>query len=315
MSKINIVIVGAGKIALEHCKVLSSLKEINLLCICSRTLKKANNLARKYKIENTTTDTNKFINNNFYKIHGIMILVSVDQIYKVTKDLAKFSIPLFIEKPPSLNFIELKKLNKILNKNNAPNMIGMNRRFYSIFEKGKKLIDQNGGLLSVIIEGHERFSVIKNLFSKKILKKWLYANSCHTIDLIRYFGGELKYLKFVKKSEILKNGDHFSCSFKYKNGAIGTYISNWLSPGGWSVRLYAKNLKIIFEPLEQGYYIKNNSKKHIIRPDSCDLNYKYGFYKQMKSFIYLIKYRKNCYPSQNINEILKTFQIINEISV
>ena len=38
-----------------------------------------------------------------------MILVSVDQIYKVSKSLSIFSIPLFIEKPPSLSLYKSNK--------------------------------------------------------------------------------------------------------------------------------------------------------------------------------------------------------------
>ena len=83
-----------------------------------------------------------------------MILVSVDQIYKVSKSLSIFS-SFIIEKPPSLSLYNLINLKEIIHKYNVPNMIGMNRRFYSIFEKGKNIINENGGLFSVVIEGHD----------------------------------------------------------------------------------------------------------------------------------------------------------------
>jgi virulence factor len=242
-----------------------------------------------------------------------MVLVSVDQMYLVSKKLIPLGKPIFIEKPPALSHLKIKALSEISIKYKTPNMIGMNRRFYSIFEKGKKIIEKNGGLLSLVIEGHERYDQIKDKVKPAILSKWLFANSCHTIDLIRYFGGEIKDFKYTKQSKFLKSGDHFSCSLKFTNGSTGTYISNWFSPGGWSVSLYARNIKVEFNPLELGTYTNSKYKKIEINPDKNDLKFKPGFYNQIKAFIYLINFKKNIYPSQSLVDIMKTFAIINKI--
>jgi len=313
-NKINIVIVGAGNIANSHLEVMSSIKQINLFGICSRTYAKANNLKKKYDIKHASSDYYAFIKNNINNIDGIMVLVSIDQMYLVSKKLIPLGKSIFIEKPPALSHLKIKVLSEISIKYKTPNMIGMNRRFYSIFEKGKKIIEKNGGLLSLVIEGHERYDQIKDKVKPAILSKWLFANSCHTIDLIRYFGGEIKVFKYTKQSKFLKSGDHFSCSLKFTNGSTGTYISNWLSPGGWSVRLYARNIKVEFNPLENGFYTNSKYKKIKINPDKNDLKFKAGFYNQIKAFIYLINFKKNIYPSQSLGDIMKTFEIINKIN-
>ena len=312
--KINIVIVGAGNIANSHLEVMSSIKMVNLFGICSRTYAKANNLKKKYDIKHASSDYYAFIKNNINNIDGIMVLVSVDQMYLVSKKLIPLGRPIFIEKPPALSHLKIKALSEISIKYKTPNMIGMNRRFYSIFEKGKKIIEKNGGLLSLVIEGHERYDQIKDKVKPAILSKWLFANSCHTIDLIRYFGGEIKDFKYTKQSKFLKSGDHFSCSLKFSNGSTGTYISNWFSPGGWSVRLHAKDTKIEFNPLEKGFYINSKYKKTEISPNPMDIKFKPGFYKQIKAFLYLINSKKNIYPSQSLKDIESTFDIIDTIN-
>ena len=190
-----------------------------------------------------------------------MILVSLNQIYKVSKELSVFSIPLFIEKPPSLSLSELNNLKLMLDKHNVPNMVGMNRRFYSIFEKGKRIIDKNGGLYSIVVEGHERLNLINKIYPKKILNKWLYANSCHTTDLIRYFGGEIKKFYFTKNSKILNSGDHFPVHLNI----IMVQLVHIFQIGyllRLTIKLYSKNIKVVFEPLEKGYVILKNNKKN-----------------------------------------------------
>ena len=59
----------------------------------------------------------------------------------------------------------------------------------------------------MVIEGHERLNEIEKYYPKKILNKWLYANRRHTLDLIRFFGGEIDSFNFHKNSQIIENGD------------------------------------------------------------------------------------------------------------
>ena len=159
--KINIVIVGAGNIANSHLEVMSSIKLVNLFGICSRTYAKANNLKKKYDINHASSDYYAFIKNNINNIDGIMVLVSVDQMYLVSKKLIPLGKPIFIEKPPALSHLKIKALSEISIKYKTPNMIGMNRRFYSIFEKGKKIIcvpfyEDNNQILSSIVNSSLR---------------------------------------------------------------------------------------------------------------------------------------------------------------
>ena len=71
--------------------------------------------------------------------------------------LLPLKIPLFIEKPPALSLEEMDKLVQTSINYNTQNMVGFNRRFYSIFHKGLEIINENGGLVALNIEGHERF--------------------------------------------------------------------------------------------------------------------------------------------------------------
>ena len=50
----------------------------------------------------------------------------------------------------------------------------------------------------------------------------------------------------------------------FKDGKIGTYQSNWYSPGGWLVKLYGEGVTVIFDPLESGYYKNTNNKLYIL---------------------------------------------------
>ena len=41
-------------------------------------------------------------------------------------------------------------------------MVALNRRFYSVFNKGINFLKKNGGISGFLVEGHERFWKINN---------------------------------------------------------------------------------------------------------------------------------------------------------
>ena len=90
-----------------------------------------------WKLENTFPKP-KIITNN---VDGILILVSPEEIYPVLNQIIPYKIPFFVEKPPGLSFFEILKICKKVNKFKLKNMVGYNRRYYSNFKKGIKLIN------------------------------------------------------------------------------------------------------------------------------------------------------------------------------
>ena len=201
MSKIRLGILGAGKIARIHLDILLNIKTITISKIFSRTSRKARLLAKKYSIKEVSDSLEDFMSKD---LDGILVLVSADQIFKVVKKLLPYKIPLFIEKPIALNLYENKRLIQINKKYKTKTMVGLNRRFYSIFKYGLRAILKKGNLLGVNIEGHERFWKYNNSLTITERQNWIFINSIHAIDLIRFFGGEIKEIKSFKKKTFRK---------------------------------------------------------------------------------------------------------------
>ena len=168
MSNIRLGIIGAGNIAQEHLKVIEAMDGVSAVGITSRTKSKAEELARKYDVEEVFKNVDDLINK--CNPNALMILVSANQLYEVTKKLIPSQIPLFIEKPPGLVPEETNILMELAEKYNTINMVGFNRRYYSIFHKGLVVIKNYGRLLGVSIEGHERFWKVANRKPQNIKK-------------------------------------------------------------------------------------------------------------------------------------------------
>ena len=312
MSKIKIGIIGAGNIAEEHLKVLKSINDFSVFGIVSRTQKKAKKLGKKFGINFFFNNIDQMMKSS--QLDGVLILVSANNLFKVAKKVIPYQVPFFLEKPPGLSSSETKILYNLTRKHITKNMIGLNRRFYSVFHQGIKIIKKHGKLLGILIEGHERFWLVKQRAKKFLLKKWIFANSIHTIDLLPFFGGKVKSISRFKKSYKEKKGDQFCSIIEFKSGTLGTYISNWYSPEGWSVKLFGEKVIVEFKPLEVASWIDSKFKRRKITPSKYDQKFKPGFYGQMLAFRKLIRNGQLEWPAQSLKEVIGTTELIKKIS-
>ena len=286
---------------------------VSAVGVTSRTISKAKELSNDYQIEHVCNNVYELIEKCV--VDALLVFVSADQIFSLTEELIPQQIPLFIEKPPGLVPEETKILVELTEKFGTKAMVGFNRRYYSIFHKGLDVIDKHGPLLGVSIEGHERFwKIVNNSLPDAVKENWIYANSTHTIDLLRLLGGEIKSIHTLSKRLKEKNGDQFVASMEFDSGAIGSYTSHWFSPGGWSATMYGENVTVKFNPLEKCIWIDTDFNEYEIDPDEMDVKYKPGFYRQMEAFVNLVKTGKMDWPSMNLQDAFETMLLAEKMS-
>jgi|TARA_B100001971_G_C18227202_1_gene561341 predicted dehydrogenase len=312
VSKVRIGIIGAGAITKMHLDVIADIAWIEAVGITSRTRSKAEHMAQEYGVPVCTNDVESLIKEA--SPDALMVLVSVEQIYQVATNVIPYGLPLFLEKPPGLIPDETRTLAELAKAHAVQTMVGFNRRYYSIFRKGLDIVRDKGPLLGISVEGHERFWKIKDDLSDIKRSKWIYANSTHTIDLLRYFGGEPHNINVINRSLFEKNGDQFAAIMNFDSGAIGSYNAHWYSPGGWNAVLYGDGVTVEFKPLESCTWTDKQFKTHEIKPDDVDQKYKPGFYEQMKAFGEMVSNDSLSLPGQDLPAAYKTMQLAESIS-
>ncbi|MBM3251615.1 MAG: Gfo/Idh/MocA family oxidoreductase [Candidatus Omnitrophica bacterium] len=314
MDKVKVGLIGAGGIAQQHLKVIRDIDWIKPIGISSRTRSKAEQLAKEYEIPYCEDSLDGLIEKS--KPDALLVLVSEEEMYNVTAKAIPSRLPLFIEKPPGLTPDETRQLVQLAKKYKTKTMVGFNRRYYSIFHKGLEIIRKYGQLLGVFVEGHERmWRVRASSISENVMREWIFANSTHTIDLLRFFGGEPKNLKSIAHSYVEPRGDQFAAIMELESGAIGQYSAHWYSPGGWRVVLYGEAVTVDFKPLEKGFWIDTNFDTHEIIPDEIDTKYKTGFYRQMEAFGRLVRDGEFVWPMLDLEGAYKTMKLAEKLSL
>lgn len=300
MKPLRIGVVGAGRIAEKHLEVLKELPATTLAGICSRTRAKAEELAQACGIRAVARDLDALVRQ--CAPDALLVLVSAASVYPVALEALRLGVPLFIEKPAGLDPEETWTLAQAAKATGAVTMVGYNRRFYSVFRRGIDLLARAGDLLGVAVEGHERIAAARaaGTHPERVLQAWLYANSTHTIDLLRFLGGEIAEVKHfaARRSEPL--ADHLAATLRFSSGALGTYQAHWQSPAGWRAALYGEGLAIEYKPLETGRWIDARGGQGVIEPSAEDARFKPGFYGQMQAFCALARGGRLTWPAVDL---------------
>lgn len=316
MQEVKLGLIGAGWMARQHLEALKGVSGMQATAITSRTRAKAEALAAEFDIPLCADTVEELVRRG--QPDALLVLVDVELMSPVTAQAIQYRLPLFVEKPAGMLPEDNKKLADLAIAQGVRTMVGFNRRYYSIFHKGIQLIKENGPLLGVMVEGHERMWRVREggKFAKAELDNWIYANSVHTIDLLRFFGGEIKNFHAIVQSRFGEaHGDQFAAVMEFDSGAMGTYVSHWYSPGGWRVVLYGDGVSVEFKPLEKGVWYDKKLEAHEIVPDEVDVKYKPGLVRQLEAFGRLVREGKQEWPALDLEGAYKTMALAKQLTI
>lgn len=220
-----------------------------------------------------------------------IVTVGVEALSDIAIQLIKSGTRrILLEKPGGLNTFEIRALQKMAAEYNAEVFIAYNRRFYASTELARKLVSEDGGVISCNFEFTEWSHVIAPLTKAPGVKEtWFLANSTHVVDLVLYFCGIPKDWG-TWRSGVLdwhNSGARYCGAGVTDQGILFNYHADWEAPGRWGVELMTRKRRFILRPMEQLQVIQLGSVKvdHIQLEDLLDTEFKPGLYAQTKAFL------------------------------
>jgi len=305
-SILRLGVIGAGGIAERHLDALGAIEGASVVGIASRTRAKAEALAARYGNATVVRDVDALV--RMVRPDALLMLVSASSMYSATLEALELGLPLFIEKPPGLSVEQTRELAAKAGSRGIPTMVGYNRRYYSVLRRGIELVKQRGPLLGVAIQGHERIGAVRRAgkHPQEVLDSWLYANSTHTIDLLRFFGGEPRTVSGFAYRRAEPVVDGIAAVLEYESGALGQYCAYWHSPAGWRVELYGDGIYVEFSPLEKGHWTDSSGNGGAVPVDEEDNRFKPGFVAQMRAFCALARGGALEWPAVDLNGAVRT---------
>ena len=309
-TKINVAIIGAGKIAEEHIKAFRATQKVNIVGIYSRTFYKASLLAKKYKISFVSKSIKDLYHNS--KAELLIIAVSVISTKKVCIEALNFEWKILCEKPIGCNYEEFEEiLSSSKNINNL--FIALNRIHFSSTKNILLNLNKLKSKRIIHLFDQEQPNFLNNEVPSKVKNNWLYANSIHILDFCRIFtrGKIVKIIKSFSYKEKIKKFYIFQILFT--SGDVVFYHLAWNIPGPWSVQIFCKENYYEMKPLENSSQksLLNNKLNQNFNLDKNDKIFKPGFKTQAEEMLKIFFKKKSKVPS--VKDIIFTKELIKKI--
>ena len=197
---------------------------------------------------------------------------------------------ILIEKPGGLNTFQIRALQQIAAEYKAEVLVAYNRRYFASTELARKLIAEDGGAISCIIEFTEWSHVIASLIRPPgVIEQLFLGNSTHVVDLAFHLCGFPKDWCSWHSGSIdwHPSAARFCGSGVTDQGVLFSYHADWEAPGRWGVEVLTRMRRFIFRPMEQLQVIQLGSVKveSVALDDRLDREFKPGLYEQTKAFL------------------------------
>lgn len=242
----KIALIGVGKMGMSHLAIANMTPGIEVVAICdtSKILLRFIDKNMKFK---TYTDYKKMIEE--IDLDGIMILVPNAFHFDIAKYCIEKGINLFVEKPFTLCYKDSKILVDLAEAHKVKGQVGYVNRFNPIFEKLKRLLDENIiGDISNYINRMTGGVILKenkgwrNDYSKG--GGCLFDYGPHCFDLSTYlFGTDVKVQSAILKKVFSTSVDDIVYStLNHGDKIVGLNYINWSDS---SVRKATNSIEIM----------------------------------------------------------------------
>lgn len=307
----KVAIIGAGNMAREHIRAFNSLEGVCVSGIFNRTKENAEKLASEFSIPVVSSDIPSLKKES----EADLVVITVPELVanKVYKAVESHDWDILMEKPAGYNLKDAQDIAKSASSGNNQVFVGFNRRFYSSSNQILADLNSRDEKRFITVQDQQSYSEARlHNHPEEVVKNFMFANSIHVIDLIRYFGrGEINKIEPImpwkgEETEVVVVGLHFS------SGDFALYEGIWKGPGPWACAVSTPSRRWTMQPLEQAEYQNVGERQRQSVPvDDCDINYKAGFVLQAQEIIKAV--RGETHSAVTIQQSLETMQMIHDM--
>jgi predicted dehydrogenase len=315
-SDIRLAVVGFGDIAQKHLAAFRALGA-KIVASANRSPEGRRKAQQEGGIEHAYSDAQTMVERE--RPDGILVTTSVLSQFEVICKLIPYDIPLLVEKPPAISLSDWNGLRNQIEAQRLPFMIGLNRRYYSVYQRVLERIGGVNAVTSVTVEWSEDLDkMLAAGHPSETLPLLNFSNSVHGLDLLVFLAGipcnpEAWGRNLDASGQRLRWQMAFHSSTN--RGARASFESSWDVPGRWRVVVDAPDVRMVSAPLETAMLYARGKAPENIEPSLEDQQFKPGFYAQAAAFLELVHNHSYCdRPMASLEEISADMELAERLT-
>lgn len=241
--KINIAVIGAGRIGKLHSEHLASMiAGAELTAIADIDLEAAQETAARFNVPMVVSDYHEILNNP--DIEAVVICSPTNTHAQIIQEAAAAGKHIFCEKPIDHDLSKVDQALKAVEKEGVKLMVGFNRRFDPNFRKVREMIAQGKIGAPHILHIISRDPAPPSMEYLKVSGGIFLDMTIHDFDMARYLmASEVDEIYVVGAARVdpkigeIGDLDTVIITLRFANGAIGTIDNNRKAVYGYDQRV------------------------------------------------------------------------------
>lgn len=279
----RLAIIGLGNIAHKHAEVIRAIPGLELTAGVRRDAETGRAFCSQYAIPHFFRSTADLL--SWGEFDAAIICCGHHFTVEISQAVLATGRPCLIEKPVGFSANETQSVLDAANRAGTWGMVAVNRRFYSIVQKARRLLAETGGLRAIRVEHTEwMHESAKWGLAEDLLDRYFFINGIHLLDTMCHLAGLPKSTDSTVR-EFPGRRNAYDAMFRFPSGAIGHYSGQWYAPGRWGLDLFAEDLRITFPRMEEAVIQRTGRDPEPLILDDVDQRFKPGFYRQMEAFV------------------------------
>jgi predicted dehydrogenase len=329
MDRLRIGVIGAGRIAAgSHLPCLARFPDVELL-LCEVDAARRASVAGQFAIPESRTyaDHRELLARE--RLDAAFVLTPPAVTYGVAKDTLAAGIPTLMEKPPGMATAETRDLRDTARARGTFGMVAVNRRFQPMLNEARRMVERDGPIATIVAEFyHYSMALYRQLGSSdQTLANIITPGAIHTIDLVRYLGGDVAVVHASKDAYFDKHPDSFTALIRFQGGANALLNYNLTSPVRIEkVSFHGRQASAFLVGLAESCVVHQGDVTFDLRnirrydpssPEWSDRPYNpviNGWWDQARFFVDCVRDgREPAFPASNLEDAVKTMELIDLI--
>ncbi len=293
--KINIAVIGAGRIGKLHSEHLASMiAGAELTAIADIDLEAAQETAARFNVPTAVPDYLELLDNP--DIEAIVICSPTNTHAQIIQEAAAAGKHIFCEKPIDHDLNKVDQALKAVEKEGVKLMVGFNRRFDPNFRKVREMIAQGKIGVPHILHITSRDPAPPPMEYLKVSGGIFLDMTIHDFDMARYLmASEVNEIYVVGAARVdpkigeIGDLDTVVITLRFANGAIGTIDNNRKAVYGYDQRVEvfgSKGMVVACNPTSDTHVYSNQEGIHSALPLYFFLErYSTSYIIEMREFI------------------------------
>jgi predicted dehydrogenase len=328
MERLRVGVIGAGRISAgSHLPCLVNYGDLDLV-LCEVDKGRLARVADQFGIRDRYTDYRDMLAKE--RLDAALVLTQPVATYGVAKDCLTAGIPTLLEKPPGMSTGETRDLLATATAAGTQGMVAVNRRFNPLLTDARRIVEENGPIAVIVAEFyHFSMQLYRSMgSSEETLASIVTPGSIHTVDLVRYLGGDVAEVHARADRYFDAHADSFTALIRFQGGATALLNYNLTSPvriekvsfHGNQASAFLVGLadSCVVHRGDVTYDLVNVRRRDPSSPEWSDKPYNpwiNGWWHQDRFFLDAVRDRRPIdFPASNLADAVKTMELIDLIA-